>query len=67
MADAEKSLALSESFPYETDIEIFDGIKISFLDAGHLLGSSSIYVTVNEDGKETTILFSGISETRAVH
>lgn len=59
MADAEKSLALFESFPYETDIEIFDGIKISFLDAGHLLGSSSIYVTVNEDGKETTILFSG--------
>ncbi|MBR2296143.1 MAG: MBL fold metallo-hydrolase [Clostridia bacterium] len=59
MADAEKSLSLFESYPYNEDIEIFGGISISFLDAGHLLGSSSIYIKINEHGKETTLLFSG--------
>lgn len=59
LADAEKTLALFDSHPYNVDIPIFDGISISFLDAGHLLGSSSIYIKINEHGKETTLLFSG--------
>lgn len=59
MVDAEMALSQFESYPYNKEIQIFDGIKISFLDAGHLLGSASIYVTINEGGKETTLLFSG--------
>lgn len=59
MADAEKSLSLFQSYPYDTEIEIFDGVSISFLDAGHLLGSSSIYVHITEGDKRTTLLFSG--------
>lgn len=59
MADAEKALSLFESYSYNEEIEISKGVTISFLDAGHLLGSSSIYVKINEGGKETTLLFSG--------
>jgi metallo-beta-lactamase family protein len=59
VADAEKALSLFESYSYNEEIEILDGVTISFLDAGHLLGSSSIYVTITEKGEKTTLLFSG--------
>lgn len=59
MADAERALELFKSYPYNVDIPILDGITISFLDAGHLLGSSSIYVKITEGEKTTTLLFSG--------
>lgn len=57
--DANKALELFKTASYGEEIEILDGIKISFQDAGHLLGSSSIYIRVNEHGEETTLLFSG--------
>lgn len=44
---------------YNTEYELCKGIKISFTDAGHLLGSASINITINESGKEKTICFSG--------
>ena len=59
MADAEKALLQFSPCPYEKTLEIFDGITLTFRDAGHLLGSASIYVTVCEAGEERTILFSG--------
>ena len=57
--DAEKSLELFEPKRYDEYCEIFDGIKIRFIDAGHLLGSSCIEITVTEDGKTSSIMFSG--------
>ena len=57
--DAVRTLELFEPHSYGEDIEIFDGVKIRFLDAGHLLGSSSIHFTVTENGKKTALLFSG--------
>ncbi len=59
MQDAEKALSLFETANYGEEIEIFNGISISFLDAGHLLGSASIYIKINEGAKATTLLFSG--------
>ena len=59
MADAEKALSQFESYSYGETVQILNGVSISFLDAGHLLGSASIYVTVTEGDKETTLLFSG--------
>ena len=38
---------------------IADGITIRFVDAGHLLGSSSIEVWIEEDGIQKKIVFSG--------
>ncbi len=59
MQDAEKALKYFESYPYHKEIMLFDGISIRFLDAGHLLGSSSILFTITENGKTQTLLFSG--------
>ena len=45
--------------PYETGIILGEGLRIKFIDAGHLLGSSSIEVNICEAGVEKTIVFSG--------
>ena len=57
--DAMNTLRLFSTAGYETDIRLFDGVSIRFIDAGHLLGSSYVLFTLNEDGEERTILFSG--------
>lgn len=46
---------------YDQPIEILGGgaLSIRFVDAGHLLGSSSIEVTATEDGNTRKIVFSG--------
>lgn len=59
MADAEQTLTQFKSYPYGKSLEIFPGITVKFFDAGHLLGSSSIYISINENGIEKTLLFSG--------
>ena len=45
--------------PYETGIILGEGLRVKFIDAGHLLGSSSIEVNICEAGVEKTIVFSG--------
>ena len=45
--------------PYETGIILGEGLRVKFIDAGHLLGSSSIEVNMCEAGVEKTIVFSG--------
>ncbi|MGN0399725.1 MAG: MBL fold metallo-hydrolase RNA specificity domain-containing protein [Blautia sp.] len=44
---------------YNQIIEIAEGIKVRFIDAGHLLGSASIEIWITEDGVEKKIVFSG--------
>ena len=59
VSDAEESLKQFRGFGYNQSIDIFDGISIKFTDAGHLLGSSGIHITITENGETRTILFSG--------
>lgn len=59
MADAEQALRQFEAYPYNETVQICDGIRTRFSDAGHLLGSSSIYIEVTESGQTRTLLFSG--------
>ena len=44
---------------YGEEIELCPGVKATFIDAGHLLGSASIHLTLTEDGQTRTIVFSG--------
>lgn len=57
--DAENAMKYFTPCDYEKQYDIFDGIKIRFIDAGHLLGSASIQIEVTENGETKTILFSG--------
>ena len=57
--DAEASLPLFSPVKYGELVQIGDGVTAMFHDAGHVLGSSMINVTVRNRGEERTILFSG--------
>ena len=45
--------------PYDKIIKPAEGIEVRFVDAGHLLGSSSIEVWMTEEDKTEKIVFSG--------
>ncbi len=61
--DVHAALDLVEETPYFLHThkwtQIFPGIKIKFLDAGHILGSSMIVLSSEEDAIVKTIAFSG--------
>ncbi|MBE6679946.1 MAG: MBL fold metallo-hydrolase [Ruminococcaceae bacterium] len=59
MADAEKTISLFEGHPYEQTFSPFEGIKVKFIDAGHLLGSASICFEITEGAEKKTLVFSG--------
>lgn len=59
MNDAEGVLEHFVSCDYDKVMELCEGVKVKFSDAGHLLGSASIEVWINEDGEERKIVFSG--------
>ncbi len=44
---------------YEEKVNVCDGIVARFSDVGHLLGSASIELWIDEDGVSKTIVFSG--------
>ncbi len=44
---------------YDKTIDVFEGVKIRFADAGHLLGSASIEVCIREKNISKKIVFSG--------
>ncbi|MBQ3085663.1 MAG: MBL fold metallo-hydrolase [Clostridia bacterium] len=57
--DAANTMSLFEPCGYHTVYEVAEGVSIRFLDAGHLLGSASIEITVTEGEKRHVLLFSG--------
>lgn len=59
MADALGLIANLEGCPYNEVLNVAEGIKIRFNDAGHLLGSASIEVWLKEEDTEKKIIFSG--------
>lgn len=59
MADAEGILSMFQPCEYGERFELTPGVTLRFIDAGHLLGSASIEVTVEEQGESRTIVFSG--------
>lgn len=59
IADAEAAIAALCPHDYEEQVDIAEGITIKLRDAGHLLGSSGIELTLTENGETRTIVFSG--------
>jgi len=47
------------SVPYARTVHIADGIKLTFHDAGHVLGSAITVLDVEDEGKKKRIVFTG--------
>ena len=59
VAQAERSLRQLAPVEYDAAFRPHPSLRCRFLDAGHILGSAIIEVTVSEDGADKTIVFSG--------
>ncbi len=60
--DLEDALSAIEKFvsiPYGLSFSIFPGITLRFLEAGHILGSAQVELTIEEKGIKKTLLFTG--------
>ena len=59
VADAEAALEHIVTCEYGVTLQVADGVKIRFTDAGHLLGSASVEVWLTEGDETRKIVFSG--------
>ena len=59
VADVEKALRHIVACEYGQELDITDGIKIRFVDAGHLLGSACVEMWLTERDEKRKIVFSG--------
>ena len=59
MKDAEKCLRYFQTVNYDEIIQLADGVKVRFQDAGHILGSAIIEIWIEEGGQEKKLIFSG--------
>ena len=57
--DAKASFPLFEPVRYGETVQIGDGVEATFHDAGHVLGSSMIRVSLSKGAEQRTIVFSG--------
>ncbi len=57
--EATECLKLFKTVGYDQDYAITPSVTFRFTDAGHLLGSAAMHLSVTEDGKHTQITFSG--------
>jgi metallo-beta-lactamase family protein len=57
--DVVETLQRFVTVPYDAPREIFPGLAIRFIDAGHMLGSASVVLDVDAVGARRRLLFSG--------
>src|SRR4030043_925284 len=59
MDDVRDTLKLLVPCNYKETVELSDGIKLNFVDAGHILGSASVEIFLGKGGLTRKIVFSG--------
>ena len=59
VADAMRVPEFLQTCEYGETVNVCEGVKATFIDAGHLLGSASILLELTEGGETRTIVFSG--------
>lgn len=57
--DVEGCLSQFNAIDYHNEVSICDEVKLLFTDAGHIIGSAVVNLTINENGQEKKLTFSG--------
>lgn len=57
--DVAAAIALIETLQYDEWVKVDEDVEVMLSNAGHLIGSAAINVRATEDGKTTSITFSG--------
>lgn len=59
MVDATRAADLMAGVPYHKTFDVTAGIRVTFVDAGHILGSASVLLDIEEAGRKQRLVFSG--------
>jgi len=59
MRHAVRTMELMNGVPYNRFFDVVPGVRASYVDAGHILGSASVLVDCTENGKTKRLVFSG--------
>lgn len=65
-AEAEAIIQCFKPVPYHEPVEVAPGIQAIWAESGHMLGSASIQLIVEEDGRKKRVVFSGDLGPRGV-
>jgi metallo-beta-lactamase family protein len=57
--DAEKAVRQFVAINYDRPMPVADGLRLTFRDAGHILGSAQVQLDIQEDGRSCRFLFTG--------
>ena len=57
--DVIKTLSQFKIIDYDTSFDICPEVAVCFTDAGHIVGSAAVHLTIKENGKSTRLTFSG--------
>lgn len=57
--DAERAIDRLVPHPYDSQFELWPGLRVRFIDAGHILGSASVVMDVKRNGHSRRVVFSG--------
>ena len=58
-SDVERAMELFIAVEYQEKTRVTEDVYLQFIDAGHIIGSASVHLTINEEGKTTYLSFSG--------
>lgn len=59
LEDVERTLRLVQRMAYDRPTEVLPGVTVRVRDAGHILGSSSVELLLEDKGARRTLVFSG--------
>lgn len=59
MDDVARAMRQFQGIPYKVKHEVADGIKVTFYDAGHILGSAIVEIEIKEGSQTRKLVFSG--------
>jgi len=57
--EAEDTITHFQSITYNDEVNLFDGVRVCAVEAGHMLGSVSFQVFLEDGDREKTVVFSG--------
>jgi metallo-beta-lactamase family protein len=57
--DVTNTIKLCQSIPYECDFDTKLDVQFRFFDAGHLLGSAMMHLTITANGRQYSLTFTG--------
>jgi metallo-beta-lactamase family protein len=57
--DARRTVERFRTIPYHDEADLAHGFRALLVDAGHLLGSAMVSLTIHGDGRERTLTFTG--------